>query len=82
MLCLSLSGLDLYSFAISSIIELESNESYNRILICMDDDSNIISVEGEKRIQSSLFESLVNLSKLKNKEEIDLHKKLIISLTR
>lgn len=82
MLCLSLSGLDLYSFAISSIIELESNELNNSILICMDDDLNIISVEGEKRIQSSLFESLVNLSKLKIKEEIDLHKKLIISLTR
>lgn len=82
MLCLSLSGLDLYSFAISSIIELEGNELNNSILICMDDDLNIISVEGEKRIQSSLFESLVNLSKLKIKEEIDLHKKLIISLTR
>lgn len=83
MLSLSLSGLDLYCFAISSIIELESNElNKNNILICMDDEMNIISVEGEKRIQTSLFDSLVTLSKLKIKEEIDLHKKLIISLTR
>jgi ribonuclease PH len=83
MLCLSLSGLDMYSFALSSIIELDNNDSTkNNVLICMDDEFNIISVEGEKKINSNQYDSLISLSKKKIREEIDLHKKLIISLTR